>query len=464
MTLKTNRLRSKSTAAEVADGPGGNVATGSGEIDSSNVSSAWKNSHPVVDEQRRMKPNVESVNLESKKPPSPTDLSSSIFEMLAFPPNVGPSFNLIPQSGEAVSRATAPGDLTPPATESSQIPLPEDWNFMPNSDRAALPSDSAYESHNYQESLWSHSENQPENSAHESSIQALNLLQKEHDELLAAFARFQTRANALEKKHTVSDSEIVNLTEEKLRLQAQVIEMERELENLARSRDEYRQAAVHGGAQYVEIVKMASRLERMSAEERKHWTESASSTIKGTDSDESSGMTTPTGNTMRHDSDYGATSSDNSMEDSTTVTSALVSPTSSTYSRPPPQTYAQYLTGLISPPESRRTSDNKSEPPPSVQTKPSHRQPLPSIHEALGNLPKSNPYPLPTSTSSPISHQELAHMTALGLPPSVSYSSLGNSVDPHEDWAEIHDLADQGRIQNNIAQEIYRKQPCLRHF
>ena len=86
MTLKTNRLRSKSTAAEVADGPGGNVATGSGEIDSSNVSSAWKNSHPVVDEQRRMKPNVESVNLESKKPPSPTDLSSSIFEMLAFPP------------------------------------------------------------------------------------------------------------------------------------------------------------------------------------------------------------------------------------------------------------------------------------------------------------------------------------------------------------------------------------------
>jgi chromosome segregation ATPase len=61
------------------------------------------------------------------------------------------------------------------------------------------------------------------------------------------------------------------LTEEKLRLQAQVIELERDVEELARSRDEARQAAVQEGSQYVEIVKKASRLEEIAGEERKSW-------------------------------------------------------------------------------------------------------------------------------------------------------------------------------------------------
>jgi predicted RNase H-like nuclease (RuvC/YqgF family) len=61
------------------------------------------------------------------------------------------------------------------------------------------------------------------------------------------------------------------LTEEKLRLQTQVIELERDVDELSRSRDEFRQAAVQEGSQYVEIVKKASRLEEMAAEERKSW-------------------------------------------------------------------------------------------------------------------------------------------------------------------------------------------------
>ena len=108
---------------------------------------------------------------------------------------------------------------------------------------------------------------------HEVSVQkiALSSLQGEHDKLLAAFSRSQTRASALEKKHAVSDTEIISLTEEKIRLQAQVIELERDVEELARSRDEFRQAAVQEGAQYVEIVKKASRLEEIAGEERKIW-------------------------------------------------------------------------------------------------------------------------------------------------------------------------------------------------
>lgn len=108
---------------------------------------------------------------------------------------------------------------------------------------------------------------------HEVSIQkiALSSLQSEHDKLLAAFSRSQSRASALEKKHQVSDTEIFDLTEEKARLQAQVLELEGEVEDLAKSRDSYRQAAVQEGAQYVEIVKMASQLEEKTGEERKNW-------------------------------------------------------------------------------------------------------------------------------------------------------------------------------------------------
>ncbi|KAL2074817.1 hypothetical protein VTL71DRAFT_8596 [Oculimacula yallundae] len=108
---------------------------------------------------------------------------------------------------------------------------------------------------------------------HEVSVQkiALSSLQDEHNNLLAALKRSQTRAIALEKKHTVSDTEIISLTEEKLRLQTQVIELERDVEELQRSRDEFRQAAVQEGAQYVEIVKRASRLEEVAGEERKGW-------------------------------------------------------------------------------------------------------------------------------------------------------------------------------------------------
>lgn len=100
---------------------------------------------------------------------------------------------------------------------------------------------------------------------------ALSSLQGEHDKLLAAFSRSQTRASTLEKKHAVSDNEIISLTEEKLRLQTQVMDLERDVEELSRSRDEFRQAAVQEGAQYIEIVNKASRLEELRADETRAW-------------------------------------------------------------------------------------------------------------------------------------------------------------------------------------------------
>ncbi len=108
---------------------------------------------------------------------------------------------------------------------------------------------------------------------HEVALQkiALSSLQDEHDKLLAAFTRSRIRAETLEKKYEVSDNEIISLTEEKLRLQSQVIELERSVAELGRSRDGFRQAAVQEGAQYVEIVKKATRLEKLALEEKKSW-------------------------------------------------------------------------------------------------------------------------------------------------------------------------------------------------
>jgi hypothetical protein len=108
---------------------------------------------------------------------------------------------------------------------------------------------------------------------HEVSVQkmALSTLQNEHDKLLAAYLRSQTRASTLEKKQNVSDSELISLSEERSRLQEQILELEKNIEELAKSREECRQAAVQEGKQYVEIVKKASQLEMIAAKEKESW-------------------------------------------------------------------------------------------------------------------------------------------------------------------------------------------------
>lgn len=108
---------------------------------------------------------------------------------------------------------------------------------------------------------------------HEVSVKkyALQTLQSEHDKLLAAFRRSQTRARALEEKQVASDLEINTLAEERVRLLTQVQELEQSIADVSKSRDEFRQAAVKGGAQYVKIVRMASQLEMMAGEERREW-------------------------------------------------------------------------------------------------------------------------------------------------------------------------------------------------
>lgn len=106
---------------------------------------------------------------------------------------------------------------------------------------------------------------------HEVSVKAyaLQTLQQEHDKLLAALSRSQTRSRALEEKQVVADNEVNVLSEDRNRLMDRIAELEKEVSEVSEARDEYRNAGVKEGKQYVEIVKMASRLELMAAEERK---------------------------------------------------------------------------------------------------------------------------------------------------------------------------------------------------
>ncbi|KIW13848.1 hypothetical protein PV08_06628 [Exophiala spinifera] len=100
---------------------------------------------------------------------------------------------------------------------------------------------------------------------------ALQTLQREHDQLLAAFSRSQIRCTALDKKSQVSDHEIVTLTEDKIRLQQQVDILEAQVFDLTKARDEVTQQSTADGAQWRQIMAMSSQLQIKGAEEARRF-------------------------------------------------------------------------------------------------------------------------------------------------------------------------------------------------
>lgn len=100
---------------------------------------------------------------------------------------------------------------------------------------------------------------------------ALTTLQREHDQLLAAYSRMQIRCQTLDKKSQVSDHEINTLTEEKIRLQSQVETFEAQVEELVKARDEAQKQTTANGNQYMRIMAMSSQLQVQSAEEAKRY-------------------------------------------------------------------------------------------------------------------------------------------------------------------------------------------------
>ena len=100
---------------------------------------------------------------------------------------------------------------------------------------------------------------------------ALQTLQREHDQLLGAFSRSQIRCSTLDKKSQVSDHEINSLTEERIRLQAQVETLEVQVEELVKAKDEVHRQTTANAAQWRQIVAMSSQLQAQGAEETKRY-------------------------------------------------------------------------------------------------------------------------------------------------------------------------------------------------
>ncbi|MCJ1438772.1 hypothetical protein MMC27_008162 [Xylographa pallens] len=108
---------------------------------------------------------------------------------------------------------------------------------------------------------------------HQLSTKSLahQILQGEHDKLLAAYSRSQTRCATLDKKSQVSDNEINNLLEDRIRLQAQVDALEVQVDELQQSKNEAQKQSVASGSQYMQIMGMSSRLQAQAAADLKKW-------------------------------------------------------------------------------------------------------------------------------------------------------------------------------------------------
>ena len=108
---------------------------------------------------------------------------------------------------------------------------------------------------------------------HQLSTKSLahQILQGEHEKLLAAYSRSQTRCAALDKKSAVSDAEINDLTEDHVRLQTSVETLEQQVEELQQARDEAHKQSAANGTQYMQIMAMSSRLQAQGAADQKKW-------------------------------------------------------------------------------------------------------------------------------------------------------------------------------------------------
>ncbi|KAI9795721.1 MAG: hypothetical protein M1835_005284 [Candelina submexicana] len=178
-----------------------------------------------------------------------------------------------------LSAAGSPHQTTSSGLSFSQSPMqaPPPTRMLPSPSSISFPTTS-----NTLPPISPSQPNTPSQSAHAAHFQdlqhqvstktlALQTLQREHDTLLSAFSRSQTRCATLDRKFQVSDAEINNLTEDRLRLQASVEGLESQVEDLIKSRDEARKQSVANGGQYMKILAMASKLEAQESADRKRW-------------------------------------------------------------------------------------------------------------------------------------------------------------------------------------------------
>lgn len=173
-------------------------------------------------------------------------------------------------SGNAFTRPPSPTHNHPhthrmlPSPTSLNIPPPSTIHTLASPSPSLLPQPSS--------SSAAHSAHL-QDLQHQISLKtlALQTLRQEYDALLSKLDRQRTKCAALEKKFEVTDVEINSLTTEKEELEARVVALEQQVDELREQRDDARRREVQTGEQYRSIVEMASRLQGMAAEEKRAW-------------------------------------------------------------------------------------------------------------------------------------------------------------------------------------------------
>lgn len=100
---------------------------------------------------------------------------------------------------------------------------------------------------------------------------AYETLQREHQSLLSAFTRSQTRIAVLDKRSSATNSEIRGLHDGRAKLEAQIESLEAQVGDLQQSRDDARAQSIAKGAQYMHIMAMSTKLEAKGVSDSQKW-------------------------------------------------------------------------------------------------------------------------------------------------------------------------------------------------
>jgi uncharacterized tellurite resistance protein B-like protein len=223
--------------------------------------------------------------LEGREEQSPSRQHPNVhheYSGFAHPSTISEDPRRIPYQGGASSLGNSPHHTTsstgsafmpphspmhaPQPIRSNLLPSPSSLNFPSASNLPSMSPPSGFGQTSAQSAHL-------QDLQHQISVKTLafQTLQREYDSLLQKLERQRTKCAILEKKFEVSDVEINSLTDEKEKMQAQIVALEDQVEDLQQSRDEARRQLIDNGAQWQKIMSMANKLERKGAEEKKKW-------------------------------------------------------------------------------------------------------------------------------------------------------------------------------------------------
>lgn len=100
---------------------------------------------------------------------------------------------------------------------------------------------------------------------------AYQSLQREHQNLLSVFTRSQAQITALDQKFDASNTEIRNLHDGRAKLESYIVNLESQIKEIQKIRDDVQTQSITKGAQYMHIMAMSAKLQEQGISDVKKW-------------------------------------------------------------------------------------------------------------------------------------------------------------------------------------------------